>query len=115
VSDISSCLDSFTLTRQLVDIESISGNESAVGNYLYGELCRIGYQRSKSPWKATVLMSTPHRPSSPILSWFFHAHGYVPPFTPSTEDAARSTAAAPATRKESSPPSRRSNAYAGRI
>jgi hypothetical protein len=32
-------MDAVTLTRQLVDIESISGNEAAVGNYLYGELC----------------------------------------------------------------------------
>ena len=40
-------MDAVTFTRQLVDIESISGNEAAVGNYLYGELCRIGYQTKK--------------------------------------------------------------------
>ncbi|HTZ84364.1 MAG TPA: hypothetical protein VMB66_14290, partial [Candidatus Acidoferrales bacterium] len=42
-------MDAITLTRQLVDIESISGNEAAVGNYLYGELCRIGYHTRKMP------------------------------------------------------------------
>ena len=35
-------MDAVTLTRQLIDIESITGDESAVANYLYGELCRIG-------------------------------------------------------------------------
>src|SRR4051812_14437193 len=29
-------MDAVTLTRQLVDIESITGNEAAVGNHLYG-------------------------------------------------------------------------------
>ena len=44
----SSLMDAITLTRQLVDIESISGNEAAVGNYLYGELCRVGYQTCRN-------------------------------------------------------------------
>src|SRR5271169_6774784 len=43
------CMDAVTLTRQLVDIESISGNEAAVGNFLYVELCRLGYQTKKMP------------------------------------------------------------------
>ena len=48
-SAILSSMDAVTFTRQLVDIESISGNEAAVGNYLYGELCRLGYQTKKMP------------------------------------------------------------------
>ena len=48
-SAILSAMDAVTLTRQLVDIESITGNEAAVGNYLYGELCRLGYQTRKLP------------------------------------------------------------------
>src|SRR5919205_1019378 len=42
-------MDAVTLTRQLVDIESITGNEAAVGNYLFGELCRMGYRTKKMP------------------------------------------------------------------
>jgi putative aminopeptidase FrvX len=42
-------MNAITLTRQLVDIESISGHEAAVGNYLFGELCRIGYQTQRIP------------------------------------------------------------------
>ena len=45
-------MDAITLTRQLVDIESITGNEAAVGNYLYGELCRLGYHTLKMPVEA---------------------------------------------------------------
>ena len=45
-------MDAVTLTWQLVDIESITGNEAAVGNYLYGELCRLGYQTRKMPVEA---------------------------------------------------------------
>src|SRR5579863_8461216 len=44
-----STMDAVTLTRQLVDIESITGNEAAVANYLYGELCRLGYDTRKMP------------------------------------------------------------------
>jgi len=40
-------MDVVTLTRQLVDIESITGNEAAAANYLYGELCRLGYRTQK--------------------------------------------------------------------
>ena len=46
-------MDAVTLTRQLIDIESISGNESAVASYLYGELCRIGYHTTKMPVEGT--------------------------------------------------------------
>ena len=42
-------MDAVTLTRHLVDIESITGNEASVGTYLYGELCRLGYQTRKMP------------------------------------------------------------------
>jgi acetylornithine deacetylase len=83
-------MDPITLTRQLVDIESISGNESAVGNYLYGELCRIGYQALKIPVEGdrfNVYATSPEQPHPELV---FSTHmDTVPPFTPSTEDAAR--------------------------
>ena len=83
-------MDAITLTRQLVDIESISGNESAVGNYLYGELCRIGYQTRKIPVEGDrfdVYATSPEQPTPEIV---FSTHmDTVPPFIPSSEDAAR--------------------------
>ena len=61
-------MDAITLTRQLVDIESISSNETAVGNYLYGELCRIGYQTRRMPVEGNrfnVYATLPDRKSTP--------------------------------------------------
>jgi acetylornithine deacetylase len=83
-------MDAVTFTRQLVDIESITGNEAAVGNYLYGELCRIGYQTSKMPVEAdrfNVYATSPEHPNPAIV---FSTHmDTVPPFIPSSEDANR--------------------------
>ena len=83
-------MDAVTLTRQLVDIESITGNESAVGNYLYGELCRLGYQTRKMPVEAdrfNVYATSPDNPQPPIV---FSTHmDTVPPFIPSSENEGR--------------------------
>src|SRR5580698_1794336 len=83
-------MDAITLTRQLVDIESISGNEAAVGNYLYGELCRIGYQTRRIPVEENrfdVYATSPEQPNPEVV---FSTHmDTVPPFIQSSEDAAR--------------------------
>ena len=83
-------MDAVTFTRQLVDIESITGNEAAVGNYLYGELCRIGYQTAKMPVEAdrfNVYATSPDHPNPAIV---FSTHmDTVPPFIPSSEDETR--------------------------
>jgi acetylornithine deacetylase len=83
-------MDAITLTRQLVDIESISGNEAAVANYLYGELCRIGYQTLRIPVEGDrfdVYATTPEQPNPQVV---FSTHmDTVPPFIPSSEDATR--------------------------
>ena len=80
-------MDPITLTRQLVDIESISGNEAAVGNYLYGELCRLGYQTIKMPVegdRANVYAISPEQPHPEVV---FSTHmDTVPPFIPSSEN-----------------------------
>jgi len=83
-------MDAVTLTRQLVDIESISGNEAAVGNYLYGELCRIGYQTRKMPVAGDRfnIYATSHENANPAVVLSTHMDT-VPPFIPSSEDAAR--------------------------
>jgi acetylornithine deacetylase len=83
-------MDAITLTRQLVDIESITGNEAAVGNYLYGELCRVGYQTRRIPVgsnRFNVYATSPDQPHPAIV---FSTHmDTVPPFIPSSEDATR--------------------------
>jgi len=83
-------MDAITLTRQLVDIESISGNEAAVGNYLYGELCRVGYQARRIPVEGdrfNVYATSPEQPHPAIV---FSTHmDTVPPFSASSEDATR--------------------------
>jgi acetylornithine deacetylase len=80
-------MDAVTLTRQLIDIESISGNEAAVGNYLYGELCRLGYQTRKIAVEGdrfNVFATWPDH-SNPTVVFSTHMDT-VPPFIPSSED-----------------------------
>src|SRR5271168_4400401 len=83
-------MDAVTLTRQLVDIESITGNEAAVGNYLYGELCRLGYQTRRMPVEGdrfNVYATSAEEPNPAVV---FSTHmDTVPPFIPSSEDATR--------------------------
>ena len=81
-------MDAITLTRQLVDIESITGNEAAVGNYLYGELCRLGYQTRKMPVEGDRfnIYATMPEHSDPTVVFSTHMDT-VPPFIPSSEDA----------------------------
>jgi acetylornithine deacetylase len=94
-------MDAITLTRQLIDIESITGNEAAVGNYLWGELCRLGYQAKKMPVEAgrfNVCAAPPEwapeagspKPETDFPNVVFSTHmDTVPPFIPSSEDATR--------------------------
>ena len=83
-------MDAITLTRQLIDIESISGNEAAVGNYLYGELCRVGYHTCRIPVEADRFNLYATSPEQPHPNVVFSTHmDTVPPFIPSSEDAAR--------------------------
>jgi acetylornithine deacetylase len=83
-------MDAVTLTRQLVDIESITGNEAEVGNYLYGELCCLGYQTTRMPVEGdrfNIYAISPEQPGPTIV---FSTHmDTVPPFIPSSEDATR--------------------------
>jgi len=83
-------MDAVTLTRQLVDIESITGNEAAVGNYLYGELCRLGYQTRKMPVEERRfnLFATAPEEAQPAVVFSTHMDT-VPPFIASSEDAGR--------------------------
>jgi acetylornithine deacetylase len=80
-------MDIFALTRQLVDIESITGNEATVGHFLEQELRKLGYDSRRIPVegdRANVYATPPQEPSPAIV---FSTHmDTVPPFIPSSED-----------------------------
>jgi acetylornithine deacetylase len=87
---ILSPMDVVALTRQLVDIESITGNEALVGDFVQGELSCLGYQANKIPVegnRCNVYATSPQKPKPTIV---FSTHlDTVPPFIPSSEDATR--------------------------
>jgi acetylornithine deacetylase len=79
-------MDPIRLTRKLVDIESITGNEGAVGAELYDELCRLGYTTHKIPVeheRFNVVASIDGRPPQLVFSTHMDT---VPPFITSSED-----------------------------
>ena len=81
-------MDVAALTRQLVDIESITGNEGPVGDFLRDELVRRGFQAEKIPVegaRCNVFAASPAE-SSPAVVFSTHMDT-VPPFIPSSEDA----------------------------
>jgi acetylornithine deacetylase len=83
-------MDVVALTRQLVDIESITGNEALVGDVIHGELSRLGYQTNKIPVegeRCNVYATSPQQPK-PVIVFSTHMDT-VPPFIPSSEDATR--------------------------
>src|ERR1700747_2543266 len=83
-------MDVIALTRQLVDIESITGNEAAVGEAIYRELCRLGYQVKKTPVEGDRFNVFACHPEHPHPAVVFSTHmDTVPPFIPSSEDATR--------------------------
>ncbi len=85
-----SCMDVAALTRQLVDIESTTGNEGRVADFLHRELDRLGYRASKMQVegeRCNVFAISPQQPRPEIV---FSTHmDTVPPFIPSSEDDAR--------------------------
>jgi len=83
-------MDAIALTRQLVDIESITGNEAEVGDFLFHELNRLGYETSKMPVEANRSNVYALSTEGPNPSVVFSTHmDTVPPFILSSEDATR--------------------------
>ena len=93
-------MDLFALTRQLVDIESITPNEGAVSEFLCAELTRRGFDARKMPVEASGNESAPKEgarnnvlatwPGNPRADVVFSTHmDTVPPFIASSEDGAR--------------------------
>src|SRR5208282_4021761 len=85
-----SCMDLFALTRRLIDIESITPNESGVADLLCDELRRRGLEARKMPVdgaRANVLATWPEHACPEV---FFSTHmDTVPPFIASSEDDER--------------------------
>ncbi len=83
-------MDLFALTRRLIDIESITPNEGAVGDFLCEELRRREWNARKMPVegaRANVLATWPGHDRPEIV---FSTHmDTVPPFIASSEDAGR--------------------------
>jgi acetylornithine deacetylase len=80
-------VDPFQLTRQLIDIESISGNEAAVGDFLFAKLKELGFDARKLPvtdTRANVYAVVPGV-EKPVVVFSTHIDT-VPPFIPSSED-----------------------------
>jgi acetylornithine deacetylase len=83
-------MDLFALTRKLIDIESITGNEAAVGHALASELTTLGYNVERMPVEGdrfNVWATLPYHPR-PELVLSTHMDT-VPPFIPSSETADR--------------------------
>jgi acetylornithine deacetylase len=79
--------DPIQFTRQLVDIESITGNEAAVGQFLATQLEGLGYNVDRMPVerdRINVFAAPPNDPEPPVV---FSTHmDVVPPWIPSRED-----------------------------
>lgn len=81
-------MDPVRLTRKLVDIESITGNEGAVGAELYDQLEQLDYTVHKMPVaheRFNVVATLDDRPPQIVFSTHMDT---VPPFIPSSEDEA---------------------------
>lgn len=78
------------LTRKLVDVESITGNEARIGLVLADELQRLGYNVQRTMVegeRANVYATSPHEPNpAVVLSTHMDT---VPPLIPSSENDSR--------------------------
>ena len=81
------CMDVVKFTRQLVDIESISGNEGRVGDFLHQELSRLGFQTEQMLVEGNRLNVWATWPDAPKPDIVFSTHmDTVPPYVPFQED-----------------------------
>ncbi len=81
-------MDLFELTRALVDIESVTGNEKQVGEFLYDRLRELSDRHSGQAERMEVeaeRMNLFARWGEPVVTLSTHMDT-VPPFVPSRED-----------------------------
>jgi acetylornithine deacetylase len=81
-------VDVVALTRKLVDVDSTTGREAAVGELLARELSGLGYDVQKMPVEADRcnVYATPRGQARPAVVFSTHMDT-VPPYFPSSEDA----------------------------
>ncbi|MBZ5630891.1 MAG: M20/M25/M40 family metallo-hydrolase [Acidobacteriia bacterium] len=83
-------MDVFALTRELVDIESVTGNEGAAGQFLHRRLRDLGYDARLDTVETNRFNVYAVPPGQPRPDVFFSTHlDTVPPFFPSSEDENR--------------------------
>ena len=79
-------MDLFALSRKLIDIESITGNETAVGEALADELLHLGYNVERMPVERHRFNLWATWPGEPNPAVVLSTHmDVVPPFFPSSE------------------------------
>jgi len=81
-------VDVIALTRKLVDVDSTTRQEAAVGELLLRELSALGYNVEKMPVEAGRfnVYAVPRGQARPAMVFSTHMDT-VPPFFPSSEDA----------------------------
>jgi acetylornithine deacetylase len=83
-------MDLFALTRKLIDIESITGNDVAVGAAIAGELAALGYVVERMPVEGERFNVWATHPGHSRPELVFSTHmDTVPPFIPSSETPER--------------------------
>jgi acetylornithine deacetylase len=83
-------MDILSLTRQLVDIESITGNERRVGEFLCQQLEQLRYEINRIPVESDRFNVFATAPAMPHPYVVLSTHmDTVPPFIPASEDASR--------------------------
>jgi acetylornithine deacetylase len=83
-------MDLFALTRKLIDIESTTGMESAVGQALGEELRQLGYNAERMPVEGDRFNIWATHPDDPRPALALSTHvDTVPPFIPSSETPER--------------------------
>jgi acetylornithine deacetylase len=83
-------MDVFALTRKLIDIESTTGMEGAVGEALASELTQLGYNVERMPVEGDRFNVWATQPDCPNPELALSTHmDTVPPFIPSSETADR--------------------------
>jgi acetylornithine deacetylase len=78
-------MDPLRLTRELIDIESITGNEAQVGDYLHNFLSKLGYRAERMTVDGARHNVYATLDGTPDLVFSTHMDT-VPPFIPSSED-----------------------------
>src|SRR5215475_4532646 len=81
-------MDAYSLTRTLVDIESVTGREQAVGDFLFATLTRLASafggaveRMPVAPERSNILATW----GTPVVTLSTHMDT-VPPYFPSSED-----------------------------